>query len=289
MPVTAGVSTPDPDEDLSVSLHYIGMGMLAKTRAKLANSRETREFLELGLALLRADLIEHTGPDFERGDHSRLFESLSRERIMALADEGDPDRTKLLGVNMFRHRWSRKDFYTEDLIAYLFRMGPQHRHINEMASAVRALVTEASFGQLVRALAAAEVEAMLADPIVSLQGIVQAALPRHPRVQEFSRAQYDYLLPQWGAIYEEVAAAYGLTLANTRTWSDVALLFNSVIEGALVRARVEGSEPRLSNGEGVLAGAIFTMLPSMLNNCPEDLDSRFAVRTARRLAPSGDG
>ena len=110
MPVTASDGSPDPEEDLFPTLRYVGTGMLAKTRARLANTRETRAFLELGLALLSADLIEYTGPDFEEGIPSRLFESLSRERIMTLAEDRDPTHTLPLGVNMFRHRWARKDY-----------------------------------------------------------------------------------------------------------------------------------------------------------------------------------
>jgi hypothetical protein len=275
MPVNAGMPEPGPDEDLVPTLSYIGMGMLAKTRTRLANSPETREFLELGLALLRTDLIDHTGPDFELGDRSRLFESVSRARIMALAKQRDPDRARLLGENMFRHRWRRKDHYTEDLIAYLFRLGPQQRHLDDMFATSIALIDEISLGQLVRTLAAAEVDAMLADPLVALQAIVQTALPKHPRVQEFTRAQYEYLLPRWAQLYARVATAYGLSLKSGRTWDDVALLFNSVVEGALMRARVEGAETRLSNGDGVLAGAILAMLPSLLDSA-EDWDTCYA-------------
>ena len=275
MPAFGNAASPDPDDDLAPTLRYIGMNMLAKTRAKLANSTETREFLEIGLALLKADLLEHTGPDIEQGDHSRLFESLSRDRIMALAEERDTEQTRLPGVNMFRHRWPRKDFYTEDLIAYLFRAGPQERHFEEMAQAGRALMKEVSFGQLVRLLAEAETEAITADPLSSLQAILQVALPKHPRVQEFSRAMYEYLLPRWARLYEEVGSSYGLRLAVGYTWDDMALLFNTVVEGAVLRARAEGGTPRLSNGEGILAGAIFAMVPALLANCPKDLDEIF--------------
>lgn len=281
MSVTTSAASPDAGEDLAPTLRYIGKDKLARTRAKLANSPQTRKFLELGLALLRADLIEHTGPDFEQGVRSRLFESLSRERIMTLAEARDPSHTLPLGVNMFRERWSRKDFYTEDLIAYLFRLGPQERRMEEMAEAGRALTKEASLGQLVRALAAAEVQEISADPLYALQGVVQAALPKHPRVQEFCRNQYDYLLPRWGQLYEEVAKAYGLALTAKHTWLDVALLFNSVVEGAIFRSRVEGEEPTLSNGDGVLAGAIFAMLPTLLTNCPNDWDSCFPIDIAK--------
>lgn len=255
------------------------MNKLGRTRTKLANGPETREFLEIGLALLRTDLLEHTGPDIEQGDHSRLFESLSRERILALAEKRDTERTLLLGVNMFRNRWERKDFYTEDLIAYLFRLEPQKQHFEEMAEAGRALAKEVSFGQLIRLLAAVETESVLNDPRMSLQAILQVALPSHPRVQEFSRAQYEYLLPAWGKLYKEIATTYGLSLADGYTWNDMALLFNSVVEGVTMRSRAEPEEPKLSNGEGVLASAIFAMVPTLLTNCPKELDATFPVGT----------
>ena len=275
--MTASATSPDPDEDLSSTLQYIGINKLGKTRAKLANSSETREFLEIGLALLRTDLLEHTGPDIEQGIHSRLFESLSRERIMALSEERDPKGELKLGVNMFRNRWDRKDFYTEDLIAYLFRIEPQKRHFEEMAEAGRALAKEVAFGQLIRLLAATETEAVLNDQRMSLQAILQVALPSHPRVQEFSRAQYEYLLPAWASLYEEISTTYGLSLADEYTWNDMALLFNSVVEGVTIRSRAEQDEPKLSNGEGVLAAAIFAMVPTLLANCPKDLGATFPV------------
>jgi hypothetical protein len=278
MPVTADADSPDPGEDLSGTLRYIGMNMLARTRVRLANSPETREFLELGVALLRADLLDHTGPDIAQGVHSRLFESLSRERIISLAEERDTENSRLLGVNMFRHRWARKDFYTEDLIAYLFRVGPRERHFEEVADAARARLKEASLGQLIRLLCAAETEAVIADPLAHLQAIIQVALPKHPRVQEFSRAHYDYVLPRWAKLYEELALAYGLNLADGYTWNDVALLYNSIIEGVAVRARTEGSAPMLSNGQGVLEAAIIAMTPTFCPDCPQDLNEVFPVK-----------
>jgi hypothetical protein len=278
MAVTASADSPDLDEDLSGTLRYIGMNMLSKTRAKLANSSETREFLDLGLTLLQADLLEHTGPDIERGIHSRLFESLSRERIMSLAEERDTDDRRLLGVNMFRHRWARKDFYTEDLIAYLFRFGPQERHLREMTEAAHALMRKESFGRLIRALAAAETEAITTDPYATLQAILQTALPKHPRVQEFIRAQYEYLLPHWAQLYEEVGCSYGLDLSAGYTWNDLALLFNSVVEGVVFRARAMGSTPTLSSGEDILAGAILVMVPTLIADCPQDLDTIFPIK-----------
>jgi hypothetical protein len=269
MPVTAGSPPPEPEcEDLSLVLANIGYGKFAPTRAKLANSSATRDFLETGLSILRDDLLMHTGPDLEQGDRSRLFESLSRERILQRAGEQTRDET--LTVDTYRNRWDKKGRYTEDLISYLFRLGPQRRHMEKMKGDAAEMLGSASLKDLVRGLAAAEVEAMLTDPVVSLQTIVQAALPNHPKVRQFIQAQYDTLLPQWAAIYEQIAQAYRLKLRPGFTWPDVALLFNTVIEGALARGRIDHAEPVLSNGQPLLAESILIMLPALLEGLPDD-------------------
>jgi hypothetical protein len=95
-------------------------------------------------------------------------------------------------------------------------------------------------------------------------------------LREFSRAQYESLLPRWAELYEETATVYGLNLAAGYTWGDMALLFNAVNEGVTLRTRLEGV-PQLSNGEGVLTSAIFAMLPTLLDNCPSNLDKVFPV------------
>lgn len=271
MPVTAGKLLQPGEENLAPVLSNIGWGMLAATRAKLANSSETRDFLEIGQQLLQEDLLRHTGPDFDRGERSRLFESLSRERILNRAAELDTQNSKILTVNMFRHRWDRKDRYTEDLIAYLFRLGPPQEHMSEMEQAAEEILAQdVSLRELVRLLAASEVRAMLADQSFSILTIIQTALPNHPRVREFARAQYELLLPRWAALYERVANHFQLKLRPEFTWLDVALVFHSVVEGALIRARLEGQEPVMSGGEGVLAGSIIAMLPGLLEGLPAD-------------------
>jgi hypothetical protein len=257
-------------DDLAAVLSDIGWGKLATTRSRLANSDATREFLEIGLDILQADLLSHTGPNFDEGIRSRMFESLSRERIMRRAVERDPDQNNIYSVNMFRHRWDRKDRYTEDLISYLFRMSPQMRHMAEMEMAADGLIGRVSFRELVQLLAAAEVESMINDPVATLQMILQSALPSHPKVRQFTHALYGELMRSWAGLYERVTKAYGLSLKPAYTWFDVALLFNAVIEGGLSRARIERKEGVLSDGTGVLAGAILAMLPALLEGFPED-------------------
>ncbi len=272
-------------EDLSLVLSQIGRGKLAKTRARMANSTEARIFLELGLSLLQDDLLLHTGPNFDQGDRSRLFESLSRERILEQAKQRHPGQGELLSDDKYRYLWERKGRYTEDLISYLFRNGPSREHLTEMQRAALDLLPSASLREIIQLVAAAEVQSMLSDPITSLQTIVQAAMPSHPKVRQYIQAQYELLLPSWANLYEQVSVAYGLRLKPGVTWFDIALLFNAVVEGTLVRARIDRVEARLSNGEGVLAGAIFLMLPALLDGLKNDYSLMYAKDSAGADGP----
>ncbi|WP_037305758.1 hypothetical protein [Amycolatopsis orientalis] len=273
MPVTAGSRTPR-DDDLSAVLRDIAVGRKRDTRLRLANMAETRAFLNVGLELLREDLIDSAEPDFEEDERSKLFESISRDRILRKSADVAPELR--LSVNMFRYRWDRKDRYTEDLISYMFRLAPQKAHLDDMETLSQSMVADLSLGQFVRRLADEEVRLMLEDPLVSLQGIVQSAMPNHPRVREFCRAQLNQLLPRWASLYAQVSHAYGVRLRPGRTWLDLAIMFNAVVEGELAWARL-GQRPVLTNGDHVLAGAILAMLPTLVEGLADDLDSVHAL------------
>lgn len=268
----------DPAEDLSGVLHHVALAARADTRVRIANSVETRRFLELGLELLREDLLQHAGPVLDSSDKSRLFDAVSRERILHLAAAGDqPDHPELLSVNMFRRRWNLKNHYTEDLIAYLFRLRPQRRRLDAMDATANHLMATASFGELVRTLAAEALHQARTDPLSSLRMIFEVALPSHPQVREFATAQHELLLPRWAALYERVAIAYRLELVPGRTWRDVAMIFNTLLDGELVVTGRSGAPPRLSTGEDVLLGAILAMLTSLVTN-PTDWDTLYVDR-----------
>ncbi len=205
------IAAPGHDqEDLSSILTNIGLDKLAITRANLANTPETRDFLEIGLRLLHEDLLGHTGPNFDQRERSRLFQSLSLKRITDKAIELDPKNELILTDNVFRYRWARRDRYTEDLISYLFRLGPQRKRFMEIEDTAQKALRAVSLKELVQLLAAAEVDMILVDPIFNLQSILQAALPNHHKVRQFSQDQYEMLLTGWASLYERIAVAYGL-------------------------------------------------------------------------------
>jgi hypothetical protein len=282
-------------DDLSSVLSNVAADARTATRHKIANSAETRAFLEVGLLLLRDDLLEHPGPDL-LDDHDAgtcLFAGLSQARLIerAEAESAHDERPKVLTVGMFRDRWRYKSRYTEDVIAYLLRPALIEARIGEMREAVRRVSRETPFLQLVRQLADTAMASTLHDPLWSLQTILWVALPNHPRVQMFLKARYEEWITHWAAIYEELAARYGLELRPDYTWRDVAELFNAVADGARMRARAMGSVAELSSGENVLIGAIHTMMPGLLADGPEvDLvaAARFdALSTDRGTVTSG--
>ena len=114
-----------PEDDLSAVLTNVAADARPVTRTKIANSPETRAFLDIGLLLLCDDLLDHRGPDL-MDDHdagTRLFAGLSQARLIERAEHEDARREhpRMLTVGMFRDRWRYKSRYTEDLIAYLLR------------------------------------------------------------------------------------------------------------------------------------------------------------------------
>lgn len=266
------------DDNLSSVLANVAADARPATREKIANSHETRAFLEIGLLLLRDDLLDHRGPDL-LDDHDAgtcLFAGLSQARLIERAERESVHerRPKMLTVGMFRDRWRYKSRYTEDLISYLFRPAVLEQYMHDLHESAAKLSKEASYPELIRQLADTVMAATVRDPLWSLQNIIWVALPNHPRIQMFLRTGYERWIAHWASIYEELAGVYGLELGAGYTWLDVAELFNAVANGARVRARAMGPVARLSSGENVVVGAIQAMLPQLFVNASDGFPTR---------------
>ena len=258
------------DDDLSSVLSNVCADARPATRKKVANSPETRAFLEIGLLLLHDDLLDHRGPDL-LADHdagTRLFAGLSQARLIERAEQEDLalERPKVLTVGMFRDRWRYKSRYTEDLIAYLMRPALLARKLRTLRSALEALPPDIALTDLIREMSQATLAATLEDPLWSLQTIVWVGLPNHPRVRTFLKINYEQLLSNWAELYQQVARRYGLELRPGYTWLDVAEMLNAVTDGARMRAKGMGSVAALSTGDNVVVGAIRAMLPALFTN-----------------------
>jgi hypothetical protein len=259
-----------PEDDLSTVLTNVAADARPATRAKIANSAETRAFLEVGIRLLCDDLLDHRGPDL-LDDHdagTRLFAGLSQARLIERAEREDAhaEHPRVLTVGMFRDRWRYKSRYTEDLIAYLLRPSLLEQVIHDLTEAAAELPPDIPFDHLVRRLVERVMEATLDDSLWSLQTVIWVALPNHPRVQLFLKSRYEQWINHWAGLYEQLARRYGLQLRPEYTWGDVAEIFYAVAEGARLRARALGSAAALSSGDDVLAGAIRVMLPGLFQN-----------------------
>jgi hypothetical protein len=258
------------EDDLSTVLTNVAADARPATREKIANSAETRAFLEIGLQLLRDDLLDHRGPDLldEHDAGTRLFAGLSQARLIERAAQvaEQEERPAMLTVGMFRDRWRYKSRYTEDLIAYLMRPASWEQTMAQLASAATKLPPKTSFPDLARFVAEAVISATMRDPLWSLQTIVWVALPNHPRVQRFLKARYESWIAAWAQTYEALGARYELRLRPGITWLDVAEMFNAVAEGARVRGMAMGAVASLSSGDSVIVGAVSAMMPSLFED-----------------------
>jgi hypothetical protein len=120
------------EEDLAVLLEHVGSDRRPAARAEMARSADTRAFLEIGVELLVGDLLQHAGPDPDGASPAAvLFRGLSRQRLV---EKGAALRAagRLAGTttseSQFKDRWRYADRYTEDLIAYLFRLDLYRAH-----------------------------------------------------------------------------------------------------------------------------------------------------------------
>ncbi len=258
--------------DLAVLLEHVGIDRRPGARAEMARSPDTRAFLEIGVELLVDDLLQHSGPAADGASTAAaLFRGLSRQRIVekgaAMRAEGRLPGT-ITSESQFKDRWRYADRYTEDLLAYLFRLGPYQAHFGRVWAALDAELSDLSLGQVIDALAAAEVEMVAHDPFVVLQSVVQRALPNHPKVTAYARVMYEVILPEWARLHEAICRRYGLALRPGHTWVDVAELLNVVVLGTAERIQADGSRRVLSNGRGVLAEAIRLMVPALTDLPP---------------------
>lgn len=134
-------------------------------------------------------------------------------------------------------------------------------------------------GELIRAGVEVEMASSVEDPVVALQTFLEAALPHKPTIREAAARIESEMLRVWATLYEVLLTAYGVRLRPGVTYMDIAALFNTVIEGALLRTRSLGVAPRISTGEHILAAAIIKMLPGLCEITPVEVETR------RRLLP----
>ncbi|GIF66456.1 hypothetical protein Ais01nite_44910 [Asanoa ishikariensis] len=268
------------DEDLGAVLTNVRPGRLHKTRVAWANNPETRAFCDLGLHLLYTEQIEGK----RRGDDGwKLFNSLSGQRLQTHAWDVMEDATQAerLSVDRFGATWMNAQAYTEDLLAYLYRPTPYVRRILDMRNTMAAMTTTMTLGSVLRAAAAAELEETTNDPIIALQTLVETARPSDPHVRKLHQREEEQALALWAELYEEHFPAYGLQLRPDVEWIDVARLFSTVLEGALVG-------PHTGSGPGHASDERFRRRPPRRSPSPAPASPQ-RVGCPRGTSPRGAG
>jgi hypothetical protein len=272
--------TGEPGEDFSKVFTHVKVQRITETRVRWAADPRTRAFCDLGLHLLHQHHYEDAAGAGGMQD-AKLFRNLGPESLMRHAAVMVPDAEEAARLDRQRwlDTWGHQAAYLEDLTAYLFRLGPSVRRILESQQALVEAAPDLTLGEVVRVGAAGEMASTLADPIVSLQTLIQVALPRHPRISAAIVELETVSLGLWAALYAAVLPAYGLTLREDVTFLDLARMFDTAIEGLLLKARVidDSLLPTLSNGDEALAGIILNLLPSLCSTTAEVIESATLV------------
>ncbi|MFG2794051.1 hypothetical protein [Streptomyces sp. NPDC048419] len=263
------------DEDLSQVFTRVKVHTLRETQIKWAIHKRTRAFCDLALHLL----YQHHLADGARaalGGEVKLFRNLGPEDLMRHAARVVPDAREAEGLDRQRwlDTWRFQAAFLDDLVAYLFRPSVVQRRIGAVHEVLLTMAPQLTLGQLIREGTAAELQSTLHEPIVGLQTFIQAALPRQPRIRQYIDAMEVMSLTQWAHLYERVLPGYGLALRPGVTWHDLARLFDTVIEGVLLKARTHDDIPCVESGDNTLAAAIFAMLPSLCTIDRADIDTR---------------
>ncbi|MFE6127778.1 hypothetical protein ACFQ6Q_05820 [Streptomyces sp. NPDC056437] len=263
------------DEDLAQVLSQVKVHTRRDTQIRWARDPRTRMFLDLGLHLLYE---HHFADDAHHSVTSeiKLFRNLGPEdlmrhaaRLIPVAEVADEiDRQRWLDT------WRHHAAFLEDLIAYLFRPAVAVERVREVQVLLLAEAPGMTLGQLVREGTAAEIRSTLDDPTVGLQTFIHASLPRHPLIREGIETLETALLDMWASLYAAVFPAYGIELRSGFSWGDMAQLFDTAIEGTLLKARSRGDVPCLDNGDSLLAGSILAMLPGLCDVAAGDIEHR---------------
>jgi hypothetical protein len=255
----------DASEDLAQVLHHVRPGDDEGVRAAWARDPRTRIFCDLALHLLYQSTIAREDGRPIRCDQSPCAFANGRdlERHASTVI-----REPALAATLTEHRWSEtwptRDEFMQDCFAYLFRPGPYLRRVRDVQSnLINMMKSGMALGALIREAVGLEIKSNLTDPLAALQTAVEAAFPKHPEIRQHLLRMDGSPLRLWARLYAVVFPAYGLDLRRGKSWFDVAYIYTTVADGALLRTRARDESELLSSGEDVLSAVILGMLPDL--------------------------
>lgn len=201
-------------------------------------------------------------------DVMRHYKQLAREHQI---DVGNAN------VAQFNKYWDFRGAYHRDLLQYVFRLSTFEHRMDDINAALPEFM-QMPFGDLVAGLAVAESNLVTNLPELQLQMTFQAAFPNDPRIRELSHRVYAYERDAWAEIYEKVASAYGFSLQAGLNigWTDLAVMFSVIVEGAGLRGGVSPELSTLTDGTHVSVRTIQLLLAQFTGEPWEQLAQRTA-------------
>ena len=170
-------------------------------------------------------------------------------------EPGSANRDRIL------RRWRTTTNYQRDVIQYVFRPGYQSARMKEIHANLPSFYN-LTFGELVEALAVAETDIEIREPLMQLQLALEAAFPNDRDLTRLSAQTYRQSAEDWAAVYERIARDYGLTFHTDRGYNflDLAHMFNAVVEGAYMRRASDPQVGTLSDGSHISVKIIQAIL-----------------------------
>jgi hypothetical protein len=266
-----------PDEDLAEVFRHVRRRGSDATQMTWARDWRTRTFCDLALHLMHL----HHGPDLlaDRPEDMRIFPNLQAQ---ALADHApayfrDPADADALNVDRFNGTWGTQTAFGQDVLAYLFRPGPYLHRLHALHPRLVAMAGCLTLAEWLRYIGRAELDSVLAHPLVPIHTLVEAVLPHHPGVREWVHRLRVLHLRCWAGLYERIFTAYGVGIRRDRDdldWLAVAGKFATLAGGALLFGQT-----RVTDGDSGLVGdelgqLVVELVPALLSIGYADLTTR---------------
>lgn len=186
-------------------------------------------------------------------------------------------------------RWASKDDFVRDAIvhALLYRDDPSADPAARDTGLHR-VTSSMSFAESVAGVVDGLVDSLLVHPRAFLLAHIAPLLPRHPEIAEQVRASSCAAQTAWTAEYVETLQALGIGLRPDWPFERLTLAIQLVLDGTIVRSRVEPDNfaaSRWASGS-MYADTVLALIASVLDieGDQRDLRTWLDERAQRRMA-----
>ena len=240
-------------DDLSQILTRVVRSRKSREAAKrLANSPETRAYLDAGLRLIAEQLTAPTAEPEDGDLNSRnrpFFAWLSRKKVLEETERAATARAQAMKIIIndgnFRDRWEYQPEYIEDLLAYSLWTVHWSGHVTTAQDSAAALTTGEDLADAIHELAYLEMRNVVNNPAHRVSVIGSAMADRDARAREMVAQTYQILLASWKQLYIDTIEARGLTLRPDISIDDLANMLAAMADGIGLRLIAERDDTNL--------------------------------------------